>query len=67
MKNHQLKYALQTKYGSLRAAAKELDINYCRLSEIINGWVRANTNEFIKLSDYHNLIQTSDDSNVFHK
>jgi hypothetical protein len=44
-----MKKRLQDQYGSLRAAAVKLDINYYRLSQICNGWVKPRPEETKKL------------------
>jgi hypothetical protein len=44
-----VKSALQKRYGSLRAAAKALDINYFRLGTILNGWVDPRPEEWMKI------------------
>jgi molybdenum-dependent DNA-binding transcriptional regulator ModE len=44
-----LKFRLQKKYGSLRAASKNLGINYYRLSQIVNEWIEANAKEQIEI------------------
>jgi len=44
-----MKERLKTTYGSLRMAANKLNINYYRLSHIVNGWVTPTEDEVKKL------------------
>lgn len=49
MKRTELKKKLLKKYGTLRAASRDLEINYYRLSMIVNGWVSPRPDEFTKM------------------
>ena len=44
-----MKERLRKEYGTLRLAAVKLEINYYRLSQIINGWITPTEEEVKKL------------------
>lgn len=50
-RNYKLKAELQERFSSLRVAARELKIDYSRLSQLVNGWARPRVPELLRFQE----------------